>query len=102
MLTKKKNFGKKEIIKSLSENKKELETEFKVRSLALFGSCARGDYGPESDVDLLVDVDPSIGLEFVSLAEKLEKLLGRHVDLVSSRALKPKRLDYIKKELIYV
>jgi predicted nucleotidyltransferase len=65
-------------------------------------SYARGDQRPESDVDILVDVDPSIGLEFVSLAERLEQLLGTHVDLVSRRAVKPANWKYIEPELIYV
>ena len=41
---------------------------------------ARGDSTTDSDVDILVDVDPSIGLGFVTLAERLEKDLGRKVE----------------------
>jgi len=44
--------------------------------MALFGSYARGDQQAGSDVDILVEVDPSIGLDFVTLAERIEKLLG--------------------------
>jgi len=40
-------------------------------------------------VDILVDVDPTIGLGFVTLAERLEEVLGLPVDLVSRRAIKP-------------
>jgi hypothetical protein len=40
-------------------------------------------------VDVLVEVDPSIGLRFVELADDLERALGRHVDVVSRRAIKP-------------
>ena len=74
----------------------------KVCRLALFGSFARDVQRVDSDVDILVDVDPSIGLEFVTLAEKIEKLLGVPVDLVSSRAVTSKAFKFIEPELIYV
>ena len=79
-----------------------LEREFPLRRMALFGSVARGDAGPESDIDILVDVDASIGLRFVTLAERLEALLGHGVDLVSRRAVKPLLWKQIEPELIDV
>jgi predicted nucleotidyltransferase len=91
-----------EIINLLSKNKTELETRFKVQKLAIFGSYARGEQKSDSDVDILVDVDPSIGLEFVTLAERIEKLLGLPVEVVSRRAIKPRALKLIEQELIYV
>ena len=93
---------KEEILSLLVQNKSELENRFKVRRLALFGSYARGDQKPDSDVDILVDIDPSVGLEFVTLAEEIEQLLGLQIDLVSRRAIKPNKLKYIEKDLIYV
>lgn len=51
----------------------------------------RGEMGPDSDIDVLVEFDPSarIGvLKFESLSEELEALLGRKVDLVTKRGLK--------------
>jgi predicted nucleotidyltransferase len=81
-----------EILTILFQNKAELENRFKVRRIALFGSYARGEQQPGSDVDILVDIDPSIGLEFVTLAEQIEQLLGLSVDLVSLRSIKPKKL----------
>ncbi len=79
-----------------------LRRDFPLHNLALFGSTARGEAGPESDVDLLVDVDGSIGLEFVTLADRLESALGRKVDLVSRRALKPALRKLIEEEAIRV
>lgn len=70
--------------------------------MALFGSWARNEQTETSDVDILVEVDPSIGLRFVTLAERLESILAKHVDLVSSRALKPSLLRQIQTELIDV
>ncbi len=93
---------KDEILSLLVQNKAELENRFKVRRLALFGSYARGDQKSDSDVDILVDIDPSIGLEFVTLAEQIEQLLGLPVELVSLRAIKPNKLKYIEQDLIYV
>ena len=93
---------KEKILKDLAEDKNELQKQFKVRKIALFGSFARGDQQPNSDVDILVEVDPSIGLEFVTLAERFEKLLGTSVDLVSIRAVTDKAMKFIEPELIYV
>jgi len=93
---------KEEIIDLLYQQKHEYAEKFKVRSMAIFGSYARGDQGDNSDIDIIVDVDPSIGLEFVTLAESIERLVGQRVELVSLRALKPRQLEYIQPELIYV
>lgn len=93
---------KEDILETPSKAKSELQEKFKVRKLALFGSYARGEQRADSDVDILVEVDPSIGLEFVTLAQKIETLLGVNVDLVSSRAVTSKAMEFIKPELIYV
>jgi predicted nucleotidyltransferase len=79
-----------------------LKREFPLRRLALFGSVARGDGNIAGDIDILVDVEPSVGLGFVTLAEKLEKLIGHKVDLVSRRAIKPRLWKEIEPELIDV
>lgn len=54
-----------------------------VRRLALFGSVLRDDFGPDSDVDILVEFDPEHvpGLALVNLEDELSALLGRKVDL---------------------
>jgi hypothetical protein len=93
---------KDEILKILAKDKPQLQKQFKVRKLALFGSYARGDQRPDSDIDIFVEVDPSISLEFVTLAEKLEEALKTSVDLVSSRAVSSKAFKFIEQELIYV
>jgi uncharacterized protein len=90
------------ILERLRTIKPALQQEFPLRRLALFGSWARDEQTDTSDVDILVDVDPSIGLRFVTLAERLELLLEQHVDLVSSRAVKPNLLKQIEAELIDV
>jgi predicted nucleotidyltransferase len=94
--------GRDSILRTLRASKPLLSSRFKVRSLALFGSYARGDQREGSDIDLLVDVDPSIGLDFVTLADEVERLLGQQVDLVSRRAVKPAAWALLEQELIYV
>lgn len=91
-----------EIIGLLKTHKPQLQQEFPLYRLALFGSWARGDQTQNSDVDILVEVAPSIGLRFVTLAQRLEELLGRDVDLVSRRAIKPALWVYIEPDLIDV
>ena len=63
-----------------------------IRSLALFGSTARGEAGPDSDLDLLVELDPAaeIGLiGYIGLENRLSRLLGHRVDLATRDALPP-------------
>jgi len=77
-----------------------------VREIAVFGSAARGDLRPESDVDILVDFEPGarIGLvKFAFLSEELEVLVGRRVDLVTKTGLKPRVRSEVLREaqLVY-
>jgi uncharacterized protein len=61
-----------------------------VKELSLFGSAVRGERGPGSDIDVMVEFDPNarIGLlKFESLSEDLEALVGRKIDLVTKRGL---------------
>lgn len=91
-----------EIVSILVQKKPDWEKRFRVKSLALFGSFARGDQQEGSDVDILVEVDPSIGLEFVTLAEEIESSLGHRAEVISKGAIKPNHWAVIEKELVYV
>lgn len=74
-----------------------------VRHAALFGSVARGDDVPESDVDIIIELDPQrhIGLfAFAGIQHFLEEQLGRTVDLGSMRSLRQGRHDEILAELV--
>ena len=78
----------------------ELKREFPVKRLSLFGSVARSEQTPDSDLDVLVEVDLRIGLRFVSLAERLEQILGCLVDLVSRRSISPEMWRQNEPDLI--
>ena len=93
-----------EVLRLLAEHRDEL-ARMGVASLSVFGSVARDDAGPDSDIDLLVEFQPSakVGLlRFLDIQEYLERLLGRPVDLVARDALKRQLRDQILREAISV
>jgi len=92
-----------EIIQLLRQHRDELRKQFGVKSLAVFGSVARGEAGPESDVDILVEFESSPGFDgYMALKFYLEDLLGRKVDLVMKSALKPWARDVVLREKVDV
>lgn len=70
----------------------------RVRRLALFGSVLRDDFGPQSDVDILVEFQPgtTMGLRFFGLQEELTALIGRPVDLNTPGFISP----YFREEVL--
>ena len=91
-----------EILKCLAEHREEL-AGLGVKSLALFGSAARGEAGPDSDLDFLVEFEGSATFDqYMNLKFFLEELLGRPVDLVTHKALKPRLKPYVEREAVYV
>ena len=92
-----------EVIDFLSSHRQELEERFGITSLALFGSIARGEGGPESDVDVLVEFRETPGLTaYMDLKFWLEDRLGRQVDLVMKTALKSWAKPLVEAEAIRV
>jgi len=90
------------VLKILSIHRQEL-TQMGVKSLALFGSVARNEARPDSDVDLLVEFNQPVGLfALIDLKNYLENLLGCSVDLGTPRSLKPILQAQVLKEAIYV
>lgn len=88
---------------ALRAHREELRVKFKVKQIGVFGSFVRGEHKKGSDIDILVEFEEPIGLfEFMDLEEYLSSLLGRKVDLVSKKALKPFIGEYIRKEVVYV
>jgi len=80
----------------------ELKTRYPIAELALFGSQTRNDANPGSDIDLLVSFNGPIGIEFIDLADELEKSLGLPVDLITKESLKERQWEYLKSRLVYV
>jgi uncharacterized protein len=69
----------------------------------VFGSVARGDDTPRSDVDILVEIDYSTGfgtMDLMEVEERLSSLLGRRVDVVSAGGLKPGKHDSIRRDAV--
>ena len=76
-------------------------SQFKVSAIFIFGSFARDEAKPSSDVDILVEFHEPIGLfEFVRLKKYFETILNRNVDLVTKDALKPQLRAGILKEAL--
>jgi len=71
-----------------------------IRRLGFFGSVLRDDFGPDSDVDVLVEFEPGHvpGLRFFSMEEELSRLLGRKVDLNTPGFLSPYFRDQVLAE----
>ena len=91
-----------EAIAILIANQEEIEN-LGIKSLSLFGSVARNEAKANSDVDLLVEFqeEKRLGLfELVGIQQRLEGLLGRDVDLVMPKELKPRLRDRILKEVV--
>jgi len=91
-----------EIKHVLQQLKPELSKRFHVQSLGLFGSVVREDFSPTSDIDIIVDFDRPIGIEFIDLADYIEQRLQKRVDLVSRRGVKDKYFKAIEREIVYV
>ena len=76
-----------------------------IRRVTVYGSYARGEETPESDIDLLVELAPPgdrspIGLKWFGMEEELERLLGRHVEIVTEDALSPYVRPHVDREKV--
>jgi uncharacterized protein len=92
--------AREEILKILGQNREAIRG-FGVRGLALFGSAARGEVGPASDLDFVVDFEKKSFDSYMDLKAFLEHLFGRKVDLVVSEAIKPRLRSIILSEAVH-
>lgn len=88
------------ILKALETHSAELR-KFGVRRIGLFGSHARGDGTPSSDMDFVVEFDNKTFDAYMDTREYLEKLFNRPVDLVMADAIKPRLVSKILLETVY-
>jgi predicted nucleotidyltransferase len=78
-----------------------IAARYGARNVRVFGSVARGEDVPESDVDLLVDFEPGRGLlNHAALIEELQNLLGCKVDVASHNGLKPRIRQHVIEEAV--
>jgi len=89
------------IVALIQSNRVALEP-YRVQSLALFGSVVRNRLRRTSDVDILVQFAQPSWANYIGLKFYLEELLGRQVDLVTPKALKPTTRPSIERDLLYV
>jgi uncharacterized protein len=86
----------------LNTHKESLRTNYNVEKIGVFGSVASSSNTDKSDVDILVELSEPIGFfKFIELEEYLGSILGKKVDLVTSKALKPYVKEEILKEVVY-
>jgi len=92
------------VIKKLKEIKDYLRKEYGIENIGLFGSLVRNEQNESSDIDLLIEIQAEMLslIKYMKLKFFLEDVLGRKVDLVLNRAIKPRLRERILREVIYV
>lgn len=89
--------------KQLKDRLPVLKRDFLINEIGIFGSVARGQEKPESDIDILVHFSDPPGLfKFIKLEERLSQMLRRKVDLVTKDALKNTIKKEVLKQVVYV
>jgi uncharacterized protein len=91
-----------QIIQKLTALKPLLQQKYPLAKLAIFGSYARNEANENSDVDVLVEFNGKIGIQFVDLADEIERCIGIKTDVITRNSLKSNYFDNIKVDLIYV
>jgi predicted nucleotidyltransferase len=91
-----------EIINKLRQIKPQLQSEYAVKTIGLFGSFADGAYTDTSDVDILVEFERPVGWQFFTLEKHLEETFHRKIDLVTINALKKQIKPSVLSNIQYV
>jgi len=95
--------NRKQALEKLGTEMAGLRRRFGVKDLALFGSTARDETSPNSDLDVLVEFEGKPDFDrFMGLKLHLEDLLGTKVDLVTAKALRPELRPQIEREAVHV
>jgi predicted nucleotidyltransferase len=89
------------VLKDRREEILEIAASHGARNVQVFGSLARGEAGPDSDVDILVELDPGRSLlDIIAIKQDLEDLLGCKVDVVTEAAISPYIREQVLKEAV--
>ena len=91
-----------DILSVLRRERAHLFAKYGLKSMAVFGSMTRDDHRPDSDVDIMVEFEKPVDFEFIYLAEELEKIVQRKVDLVTKGAIKDRYMPFIQPDLRYI
>ena len=92
-----------EVRRIIERHRGELRERYGVKEIGIFGSFVRGEEREDSDIDILVEFEKPIGFfKFLELEEYLSNLIGRKVDLVSKKALKPHIGKHILEEVVTI
>ena len=91
-----------EIVARVRPRGPDLLKRFGVTRIAVFGSFARGEQSPSSDVDVIVEVDKPSTHNVFGVEEELSAVLGRKVDAGALRTLRPRVRPYVERELVDV
>ena len=95
--------NREQILQALAHCKPTLASRFGVKGIALFGSTARDTARADSDIDVLISFNgPATSERYFEVQFFLEDLLGRPVDLVTEKALRPELRPFIEREAIHV
>jgi uncharacterized protein len=90
-----------ELLKAKREEILRIAAKYGASNVRVFGSVARGEAGPDSDIDLLVDFDEGVTLlDHAGLIIDLERLLGCKVDVASEDGLKPRVRERIMQDIM--
>jgi len=91
-----------DVINKLQQIKPQLQQEYSVKTVGLFGSFADGTFTDTSDVDILVEFEHPVGWHFFKLEKYLEKTFHRKIDLVTANALKEQFKPLILSSIQYI
>jgi hypothetical protein len=93
--------GANDIVQRITAMQQELTEQFTVQRIGVFGSFARGEERPDSDVDILVELAEPTFDHYMDLKFRLEEIFQRQVDLVLADTVKPRLQPVIEREIIY-
>lgn len=88
-------------IKSKREAILEIAKKYGATKLRVFGSVARGEESPESDIDIIVEMEKGSSLlDIIAIKQDIEELLGRKVDIVTEASISPYIRDTVLREAV--
>ena len=86
-------------VTEIAEKAKPVFEKYGVKRARIFGSFARGEARPDSDVDMVVDLERPLGFEYFAMQNELERELGREVDVMTENSINKFFRPYILPEL---